>query len=159
MRFHFEHLVDLPQEEIFAFHADPANLVLLLSDWPGFRLLHHDGHILPGAATYFELTLYRILPVVFGFHHHIYEPPRRFGEVRLHGPFSVFTHIHTFDETSDGLLAQDDLTMQLPWYYGGEIVMRLIVAPIITQVFTLRQQALPSILAQIKAAQEQDKIS
>jgi ligand-binding SRPBCC domain-containing protein len=148
MRFHFEHLVSVPQEDAFAFHADPANLVLLLSDGPGFRLLHHDGHILPGAKTYFELTLCHILPVVFGFRHHLYEPPYRFGEERLHGPFRVFTHLHTFDQTPNGLLAQDDLDMQLPWYYGGEVTMRWIVAPLITQVFTRRQQALLRVLAQ-----------
>ena len=148
MRFHFEQLLPVSQEETFAFHADPANLALLHADRPGFRLLHHDGHVLPGATTYFEVTVCHILPVVFGFRQQLYEPPHRFGEERLHGPFRVFTHVHTFDPTPTGLLAQDDLDIQLPWYYGGEVAMRLLIAPRITQVFARRQQALLRVLGQ-----------
>jgi ligand-binding SRPBCC domain-containing protein len=142
MKVCFEHRVSLPVEVVFHFHENPAHLELMHCNWPGFRLLHHDGRVLPGSTTWIEQSIARCVPVVLGFRHTIYEPPTRFGEVLIHGPFRRFTHIHEFQQVGETTVVRDLLDVKLPWRYGGELGMRLFVGPAIRRVFASRHSVL-----------------
>lgn len=144
----FEHHVPLPQDVVFAFHENPRRLELILMDWPSFRLLHCGDSIAPGNETWVEETTMGILPVVLGYRHVVYEPPKRFGEELIHGPFSRFTHIHEFEPAEGGgTIVRDRLDVAVPWQYGGAIAMRWMVAPRIRHVFALRGRALRQLAA------------
>ena len=142
MRLRFEQIIKLPRSVLFAFHEDPEHLVLLHRGWTTFRMIHHEGCLTPGNRTWFETTVAGIIPIVLGFEHTIYEPPYRFGERLIHGPFSKFTHIHEFKEVEAGTTISDLLEIELPWYYGGEAMMQAIVAPLLRKAFLLRGNAL-----------------
>lgn len=142
MEFRFEQLVSASLETVFRFHENPAHLSVLHSEWPGFRLLHHEGHIHPGATTWIEQTMSGCIPVVLGFRHTIYEPPHRFGEELIHGPFSLFTHMHEFEPMGENTVVRDRLTIRLSWQYGGEPVTRLLAAHSIRSLFAFRNLAL-----------------
>jgi hypothetical protein len=96
MEFCFEQVVEAPIERVFGFHASPTHLALLHRDCTTFRLLHHDGDVRPGCTTWFEEKLAGFLPVVLGFRHVTYEPPLRFAEELIHGPYDRFIHVHEF---------------------------------------------------------------
>jgi ligand-binding SRPBCC domain-containing protein len=154
MHFEFEQVIALPRATVFAFHEDPEHLVVLHRGWAAFRLIHHDGHLHQGSRTWFEITLARTLPVAMGFEHTIYEPPHRFGERLIHGPFSKFTHLHEFDEvfnkvgagasteTNAETRVRDLLDVELPWHYGGEVAMKAFIAPMLQRAFKFRQRTL-----------------
>jgi ligand-binding SRPBCC domain-containing protein len=142
MKFRFERLIALPRSTVFAFHNDPAHLALLHRGQRAFRLLHHDGNPGVGSRTWFEINVGGILPVVLGFQHTCYDPPHCFGEQLIHGPFSRFSHMHEFDEVDGGTLVRDLLDVELPWYYGGELSMKTLVAPLLQRAFTFRGDAL-----------------
>jgi ligand-binding SRPBCC domain-containing protein len=142
MHFRFEQMIELPRASVFAFHEDPEHLVLLHRGWAAFRMIHHDGRLHQGSRTWFETTIAGMLPVAMGFEHVIYEPPHRFGEQLIHGPFSKFTHLHEFDEVSAGTMVRDLLEVELPWHYGGEWAMQLFIAPMLQRAFKLRGNAL-----------------
>lgn len=146
MHFIFEQTLKSSRDDLFAFHADPANLARLNAGQSQFQLLHHDGNIHPGATTRFRQKIAGILPVVLGFRHTIYEPPNRFGEEMIHGPCKQFTHLHEFEQSGDGTLIRDRLEVQLPWYLGGELGMRLVAAPLIRRAFARRQQGLRELI-------------
>jgi ligand-binding SRPBCC domain-containing protein len=142
MRFRFEQVIDLPRSVVFAFHEDPEHLELLHRGWAAFRLIHHDGRLQCGSRIWFETTIAGILPVVLGFEHFFYEPPHRFGERLVHGAFKKFTHIHEFDEVTTGTMVRDLLEVELPWHYGGEWAMKLLVAPLLQRAFQMRGETL-----------------
>ena len=142
MHFQFEQMIALPRTTVFAFHEDPEHLVLLHHGWSAFRMIHHYGRLHPGSRTWFETTIAGILPVVMGFEHTVYEPPHRFGEQLIHGPFRKFTHIHEFDEVNRGTMVRDLLEIELPWHYGGELAMQHFIAPMLQRVFKFRGEAL-----------------
>jgi len=142
MQFQFEQMIALPRTTVFAFHEDPEHLALLHHGWSAFRMIHHDGRLHPGSRTWFETTIAGILPVVMGFEHTVYEPPHRFGEQLIHGPFRKFTHIHEFDEVSMGTMVRDLLEIELPWYYGDELGMQFFVAPMLKRAFKFRADTL-----------------
>ena len=138
----FKQTLSLPQERIFEFHQDPGNLNLLLDGWPGFRLLHHDGRIDLGCEMWVEVMVARCVPLVLGFRHTLYEPPHRFGEAIIHGPFRIFEHVHQFSSTDDGTEVHDQLKVALDWPYGGVAGTRALVIPTLRKFFAFRQMAL-----------------
>jgi ligand-binding SRPBCC domain-containing protein len=142
MRFQFEQRIALPRPVVFAFHEDPEHLVLLHEGWAAFRMIHHSGRVNQESKIWFETTIAGILPVAMGFEHIVYEPPLRIGEQLIHGPFRKFTHTHEFDEINTGTIVRDLLDVELPWYYGGEFVMKLFVAPMLQRAFRLRGETL-----------------
>jgi ligand-binding SRPBCC domain-containing protein len=147
MQFRFEHYIDLPVSVVFGFHQDPRNLGVLQEGWPGFRLLHHTENIAPGTTIWFAQTVAGCVPVVLGFRHTVYEPPHRFAEALIHGPFSLFTHAHEFEPVGRGTVLRDLLEVRLPWYYGGEPGVRLWVAPALRRVFVFRHRVLQRLAA------------
>lgn len=146
MQLRFEQTIPLPRPVLFAFHEDAAHLVLLHRGWARFRLLHHEGGLQVGSRIWFETTLAGIVPVVLGFEHTVYEPPARFAECLIHGPFRRFTHSHEFQETAAGTVLCDVLDVELAWYYGGELMMSVVVAPLLRRAFRLRGKALLSLV-------------
>lgn len=157
MRFRFEQTIELPRATLFAFYEDPEHLVLLHRGWAKLRVICCDHSLRPGSRTWFELTVAGILPVVMGFEHSVYEPPHRFGERLIHGPFSEFTHVHEFEEVNAGTVVRDLLTVSLPWYYGGNFAMKLVVGPLARRSFKFRAATLLSLAQTGEIAQYLDR--
>ena len=83
----------------------------------------------------------------FVFEHDVHDPPRRFGERLVGGPFRRMTHVHEFEPREGGTLIRDRLEIALPWWMGGVPAERLVAAPRIRALFAARQEALERILA------------
>lgn len=148
MDFCFEQVIGVPLHTVFAFHCDPRNLAVLMHNGRGFRLLHHDGNIFPGSQTWVEHTVLGFIPVVMGFRHTLYEPPVRFGEEMIHGPFAQFVHHHEFEGRGEMTLVRDRLQVLWPTGYGGASALRHLVAPHLHKVFAFRQRMLARLVAQ-----------
>jgi ligand-binding SRPBCC domain-containing protein len=142
MCFRFETIIPVFRETVFAFHENPEHLELLHTGWSKIRLLSHERKVVIGAETWIEMTLAGCLPMVFGFRHTLFEPPVRFGEQAIHGPFTLFKHIHEFEELPGGTLVRDLIEVRLPWQYGAETIVARVVAPCITRMFHKRSRAL-----------------
>jgi ligand-binding SRPBCC domain-containing protein len=133
----FEHVFGVPVERLFAFHMTPGNLALLQRGWPTFRMVAHDGHIRVGSVTRVQERI-GFVWVPLTFEHFLYEPPYRFGEHQVRGPFAKFEHVHEFVPTESGTLLRDVLDVRLPWYLGDELAMKLFVAPKLQNFFAYR---------------------
>src|SRR5262245_27033033 len=142
MRFCFAHTVPVRREQVFAFFEDPSRLEVLHSGWSRIRLLHHHNQVQVGNETWVEAMIAGFIPVVLGFRHTLFDPPLRFGEESIHGPFSRFIHIHEFIAGEGNTVVRDVLDVCLPWHYGGEAVMRRGMAPTIRRMFHKRAEAL-----------------
>ena len=142
MRLRFQMWVPAGLATVFEFHEDPSHLALILKGRASFRLLRHDGSIAPGSMTWFQETIAALVPVTMGFRHTLLERPYGFTEEMVHGPFESFVHVHQFTESQEGTEVVDALELTLPWYYGGELVTKCFVAPLIRRVFEHRHAAL-----------------
>ena len=141
MRFCFEHTVPVSSEKVFGFFENPQRLEVLHAGWSSIRLLHHESQVRVGVETWMEAPIWGI-PVVLGFRHMLFEPPVRFGEEAIHGPFSRFMHIHEFIAHDGNTVVRDVLEICLPLHYGGQAAMRHVVAPIVRRMFHNRAEAL-----------------
>ena len=144
MKFRFEQTVNAPRDAVYGFHENPANLAVLLEGWPSSRIVSHDGHIRPGAEMIIQQTILGMIPLRMRFRHIIHEPPHRFGEEMIQGPFRKFLHIHEFETAGDGksTLIRDQVTIELPWFLGGEIAMRAFGRFAIRRFFEFRRRSL-----------------
>ena len=141
MHFCFENTVALRRENVFAFFENPERIEMLHAG-ERLRLLHCETQVCVGGETWVEVMVARVLPLVLGFRHVMFEPNVQFAEIAIHGPFSRFLHAHEFESRAGGTLVRDRLEISLPWYYGGEMAVKLLVAPEVTRMFRHRAKAL-----------------
>ncbi|MHC4845981.1 MAG: SRPBCC family protein [Planctomycetota bacterium] len=136
----------VPRERLFAFHQDPANLIELLSGWRDSRVVAHEGHVRPGARVQ---AIQRLGPfrLRLTFEHVLLEPPERFAERQVRGPFRVFEHVHEFEEADGGTILRDRVTIALPLWMGGEWATRRFVRPRLEAFFAFRHAALDRLVA------------
>jgi ligand-binding SRPBCC domain-containing protein len=74
--------------------------------------------------------------------YNVLEPPTRFGEGQVRGPFARFAHVHEFEPRPGGTLLRERLEVRLPWWLGGEAAVRWIVAPRLRRYFAARHDRL-----------------
>jgi ligand-binding SRPBCC domain-containing protein len=69
-----------------------------------------------------------------------YEPPRRFTDEQVRGPFSALRHEHVFDDLGDGRTRMTDrMTISAPFGPLGLLVTRVVLAPYLRRL--LKQRA------------------
>ena len=108
--------ITLSQEESFEFFKDPCNLFEITPDWLDFRMTEcSNTGVYEGAEFEYFIKVFgaRILwrSRIIDFN-----PPQRFTDVQLIGPYRKWSHLHTFDKVSKGTLLSDFVTYQLPFY-------------------------------------------
>jgi hypothetical protein len=100
--------------EVFAFFADPARAGCLMPSWIRVTLLGGTGQPV-GAGTVLD---YRVtclgLSVAWRAFVREFDPPFRFLDVQLRGPFTRWEHRHRFLADGDVTLMEDRLVYRLP---------------------------------------------
>lgn len=127
------------QEEVFAFFADVANLGLITPPWLHFRMVTSQPVTLrPGALIDYRLRVHGI-PLRWRTEIKVWEPPCRFVDRQLRGPYRLWEHEHTFEEVDGGTLCRDHVRYAVP---GGELVYRLLVRREVERIFAHRREVL-----------------
>jgi ligand-binding SRPBCC domain-containing protein len=134
-----------PREEVFEFFADAGNLQAITPDWLHFRILTPlPIEMRQGALIEYRLRL-RGLPVRWKTEITAWDPPRRFVDEQLRGPYRLWVHEHTFQEADGGTLVGDSVRYAVP---GGTLVDKLFVAREVRRIFAFRQERLRETLGQ-----------
>jgi len=145
LRLVFEQQLPVHREALFTFHEDPEHLIALLDGWRYSEIVKHDGHIREGARLHIR-ERFGPLRIKLVFEHWMYEAPFGFAEEQVEGPFRVFRHKHEFEQTNDGTIVRDHVTIALKWWLGGLPVTRWFVRPRLIAFFAWRQAALRRLL-------------
>lgn len=136
---HREIVIGRPRETVFAFFADACNLEVLTPPWLSFHIETPAPIAMKvGARIDYRLRLYG---VSLGWTSEItvWEPPHRFVDEQLSGPYRKWIHEHRFEETGGGTIVGDHVLYAVP---GGAPVNRIIVAPQLKKIFDYRHRQL-----------------
>jgi ligand-binding SRPBCC domain-containing protein len=134
--------VPLPIEAAFAFYGDARNLERITPPWLGFEVITPEP-IEMGAGTLldYRLKLHRI-PVRWRTRIEAWEPPRRFVDAQVRGPYSLWEHTHTFAEDGPGAtIIRDRVRYSIPFGPVGGIADRLLVRRDLARIFDYRRDA------------------
>jgi ligand-binding SRPBCC domain-containing protein len=134
--------VELPIDEVFAFYGDARNLELITPPWLGFEVTTPQP-IEMGVGTLIEyrLRLHRV-PVRWRTRITAWEPPRRFVDTQVRGPYSLWEHTHTFEADGPGAtIIEDRVRYSIPFGPLGELADRLLVQRDLRQIFDYRRDA------------------
>ena len=73
-----------------------------------------------------------------------WNPPHRFVDIQLKGPYAYWHHTHSFTESNGGTLVADDIQYAVPmsWMPGVSLVERFFVTPELERIFSHRRTAL-----------------
>jgi ligand-binding SRPBCC domain-containing protein len=73
----------------------------------------------------------------------VWEPPFRFVDEQVRGPYRSWLHEHTFEERDGGTLCRDRVEYDVP---GGWLVNRYLVARDVKRIFEYRAERFPRVL-------------
>jgi ligand-binding SRPBCC domain-containing protein len=138
-RFGTECVLPAPLDRVFAFFADARNLEKLTPAWLRFEILT-EGPITmaPGALIDYRIR-WRGIPMRWRTRIESWEPPHRFVDVQVRGPYRLWHHEHVFVERDDGTSVIDRVEYAP---IGGALAQRLMVARDVDRIFAHRQAAL-----------------
>ena len=134
--------IELPIDRVFAFYGDALNLERITPPLLNFEVTT-PRPIEMGVRTLIEyrLRLHRV-PVRWRTRIEAWEPPRRFVDVQIRGPYSLWEHTHTFEEDGPGAtIIEDRVRYSIPFGPLGELADRLLVRRDLKQIFDYRRDA------------------
>jgi ligand-binding SRPBCC domain-containing protein len=134
-----EHLVPRKLEEVFGFFSRAANLELLTPEWLHFRILSIDPQpIRRNTRISYALRVHG-LSVRWTRAIVEWEPPHRFVDVQIRGPYKLWRHVHLFRAQGDHTRVTDEVLYALPLGVLGRIAHRLMVRSDVEKIFAYRE--------------------
>ena len=136
----------LPREigEVFKFFADAHRLEDLTPPWLHFHVLTPQPvAMFAGAKIDYRLRLHGI-PIRWQSEISEWEPPFRFVDRQLRGPYRLWHHLHTFEESNGGTLVRDAVDYAV---LGGAVIHWLAVRKNLECIFAYRHQKLIELLS------------
>jgi ligand-binding SRPBCC domain-containing protein len=137
-----------PPESVFAFFADASNLAAITPPLLGFRIVS-DEPIEMRAGTLIEYRL-RVhgVPLKWTTVIREWDPPHRFVDEQLRGPYALWHHTHTFEDDGAGATVMTDVVRYAIGFGPlGGLAQRLLVRRDVEAIFDYRAARVPQLLA------------
>ena len=140
-----------PRPDVFAFFADPANLARLTPPTFGVRLLTRAPVMAAGAVLDYRLSWYGV-PIRWRAFVREFDPPYRFLDVQLRGPYARWEHRHRFLEEDGGTVVEDRVVYRLPLGFVGRALHAATVGRQLRAVWAYRTRQLAAVLGPVRPA-------
>jgi len=138
-----------PVAEVFPFFADARNLQAITPAWLNFEVLTPgEVEMKPVALIDYKLRV-RGIPLRWRTLIREWEPPHRFVDEQLCGPYRQWIHEHTFTEQDGGTLARDKVSYAVP---GGALINTLFVRSDVERIFAYRHRKLAGSLGKLRGS-------
>ena len=125
-------------DTVFHFFKKAENLQSLTPPWLKFKILTPMPiEMKKGTLIDYQSLLY-IIPVYWKTEITVWEPPYRFVDRQLKGPYKMWIHEHIFKEKDGGCLVTDRVTYQIPGGIFAPIINKLFVNRDIMRIFKFR---------------------
>jgi ligand-binding SRPBCC domain-containing protein len=136
-----DQLVPRPLTEVFDFFSRAENLQKLTPPWLHFKILSvQPSPIRQGTLIRYSLR-WRVFPIRWTTEIVEWEPPHRFVDLQLKGPYKLWRHEHRFIPEGKGTRIHDRIEYLLPFGGLGRIVHSLKVKHDVAQIFDYRKHA------------------
>ncbi|MBI5020580.1 MAG: SRPBCC family protein [Ignavibacteriales bacterium] len=146
----YEQYISRPRNEIFTFFSRPENLAHITPTALGFIILTPSPiEMRPGVLISYMIRIFGIrvrwISIITS-----YDPPMRFVDEQLRGPYSFWHHTHTFKEHQGGTLITDEVKYAVPFGILGRVVRRIIIRRQLDKIFSYRAEVIREIFSDNK---------
>ena len=136
-----EQLLPGTPEQVFPFFADAHNLERITPPLLRFRVMT-PRPIEMAAGTFIQYRLrIRGLPVRWNTLIQAWDPPFRFVDVQVKGPYKLWHHTHEFEAVDGGTLMRDTVRYDIGFGPFGDLADRLLVTKDLEKIFDYRIDA------------------
>ena len=138
--------LQLPRSQVFDFFADAGNLEHITPPELQFHIITPQPiDIKQGTLIDYKLKM-RGIPIKWRTEISVWEPPFRFVDQQLRGPYNQWIHTHTFTELSPTqTLMEDEVRYRLPLEPLGDIA-HFFVKTELAYIFDYRQKVVAKML-------------
>jgi ligand-binding SRPBCC domain-containing protein len=139
--------VEASIEKAFGFYGDALNLEPSTPPWLHFRVANQEPVTMgAGALLEYRLRLHGV-PIRWRTLIEAWEPPTRFVDVQVRGPYALWEHTHEFEPDSErATVIHDSVRYAIPLGPLGALAHRLFVRRDLERIFDFRRDALASLL-------------
>ncbi len=128
-----------PREEVFAFFSDAYNLQDITPAFLNFTVVTPPPIVMAeGTLIDYRLRI-RGIPVRWRTRIRAWDPPTRFVDEQVRGPYRSWVHEHRFTEEGEGTRVWDRVRYSVP---GGDLLHRLFVRGDVARIFRYRHRRL-----------------
>lgn len=140
-----------PRLEVFDFFSRAENLGRITPPELAFRILTPlPVEMREGARIDYRIGLFGV-PMTWKTLITAWEPPHRFADLQMQGPYAYWHHTHTFEETATGTLMRDHVEYRLPLAPLGNVALPLIRLQL-ARIFAYREGAIRRMLPEAAPA-------
>lgn len=128
-----------PIDEVFPFFADAQNLERLTPGFLRFRIVTPTPiRMQEGALIDYRLRV-RGVPIRWRTRINVWDPPHRFVDEQIKGPYRLWLHEHTFEAAGDETICRDRVEYAVPFDF---LAHRLLVKRDVENIFAFRERVL-----------------
>lgn len=140
MHFAKESVIKASPESVFAFHEQPEVLTLLIPPWESAKVIAAARIADVGSKAIIETRILGPISIRWIAEHTVYDPPHRFEDVQLKGPFRAWRHQHIIRGVDGGALLRDQIDYEPPLGLIGRMMAPLLVERRLKRLFEYRHQ-------------------
>lgn len=131
-----------PREELFKFFADASNLEKITPSLLGFKVITPTPIAMaPGTLIDYKLKV-RGVPIRWRTLIATWDPPNRFTDEQLKGPYKRWHHTHSFTDEAGGTRCNDLVEYAPPGGPLAPIINKLVVQRDVEKIFAYRAKIL-----------------
>ncbi len=152
--YRLEYAVEIPSAigAVFEFFADARNLEAITPPWLNFKILTPmPVEMREGVLIDYRIRL-RGVPIRWRTRIAAWEPPVRFVDEQLRGPYRLWEHEHRFEPTEGGTRVIDVVRYAVPGWVLSPLVHRSLVRPDLERIFEYRRRRMVELLTPEPAA-------
>jgi ligand-binding SRPBCC domain-containing protein len=136
----------VPVEQAFSVFENPNNLLDVTPPWLNLRVTNPQPVTMRAGAEIQHELRWLGLPLRWTSRITVYEPPVRFVDEQIRGPYAFWRHQHTFEAIDGGTLVGDCVDYALPLRLCGSLAHALVVGRQLRRIFTFRQDAMARLI-------------
>jgi len=129
-----------PLPEVFEFFSRAENLEALTPQWLNFKILDVKPQpVQQGTLINYSLRVHGI-PLRWTSEIVEWDPPHRFVDLQLRGPYKLWRHEHRFEPRDGGTLISDTISLALPLGVLGQMAYKIKVKSDVEEIFAFRKE-------------------
>jgi len=134
--------IPAPVEDVFSFFSDAENLNGITPPWLNFKILT-PLPIRMEKNTLIDYSLKLLgLSLTWKTEITVWEPPDRFVDRQIKGPYRVWEHTHLFAKNGGATQMTDVVRYAVPGFVLSPLVHFLFIRPRLEKIFSFREESI-----------------